>query len=133
MTTYLTLEDLLQLVADLGVGPIRDLGLLDSAAHRPTTSLYGHEAYPGLDDKAAAFLESLVRNHPLVDGNERLGWLAVVVFYGLNGVDLDAPDDEAYRLVVGLAAGDVEAAEAAPLFRVWRSAGEAGRALPDQG
>lgn len=121
MTTYLTLEDLLRLVADLGVGPIRDLGLLDSAAHRPTTSLYGLEAYPGLDDKAAVLLESLVRNHPLVDGNKRIGWLAVVVFYGLNGVDLDAPDDDAFDLVVGMAAGEVEPAEAAARFRGWRT------------
>ncbi|MCX6397883.1 MAG: type II toxin-antitoxin system death-on-curing family toxin [Propionibacteriales bacterium] len=120
MTTYLTLEDLLQLVSDLGVGPIRDLGLLDSAAHRPTTSLYGHDAYPGLDDKAAVLLESLVRNHPLVDGNKRIGWLAVVVFYGLNGVDLDAPDDDAFDLVVGMAAGEVEFGAAAARLRSWR-------------
>lgn len=122
MTTYLTLEDLLQLVADLRVGPIRDLGLLDSAAHRPTTSLYGHEAYPSLDDKTAVLLESLVRNHALVDGNKRMGWLAVVVFYGLNDVDLDAPDDDAFDLVVGMAAGEIEAAEAATRLRRWRTA-----------
>lgn len=121
MTTYLTLEDLLRLVADLGVGPIRDLGLLDSAAHRPTTSLYGHEAYPDLDEKAAVLLESLVRNHALVDGNKRIGWLAVVVFYGLNGVELEAPDDEAFDLVVGMAAGEVEAAAAAARLRGWRT------------
>lgn len=104
---FLDVEDLLSLVADLGVGPVRDVGLLDSAAHRPTTTLYGREAYVGLDAKAAVLLESIVRNHPLVDGNKRLGWLAVVVFYGLNDVDLDAPDDEAYDLVVGVAAGEV--------------------------
>lgn len=121
MTTYLTLEDLLQLVSDLEVGPIRDLGLLDSAAHRPTTSLYGREAYEGLDAKAAVLLESLVRNHALVDGNKRIGWLAVVVFYGLNGVELDAPDDDAFNLVVGMAAGEVEPGEAAARFSRWRS------------
>ena len=55
--------------------------------------LYGEEAYPDLGRKAAALLDSLIGNHGLVDGNKRLGWLAVVVFYGLNGVDLDAPDD----------------------------------------
>lgn len=120
MTTYLTLEDLISLVDDLGVGPIRDLGLLDSAAHRPMTSLYGHHAYPNLDSKVAASLESLVRNHPLVDGNKRLGWLAVVVFYGLNGVDLDAPDDDAFDLVVGMAAGQVDADVAASMLEQWR-------------
>lgn len=105
MTAHLSIEDLLALVDDLRVGPVRDLGLLDSAAHRPTTALWGREAYPTLDLKAAALLESLVRNHSLLDGNKRLGWLAVVVFYGLNGADLDAPDDEAYDLVIEVATG----------------------------
>src|SRR4051812_21131841 len=59
-------------------------GLLDSAAHRPGAGLYGHEAYADLDRKAAALLASLVGNHTLVDGNNCLGWLAVVVFYGLH-------------------------------------------------
>lgn len=108
MTEYLTLEDLLTLVEDLDLGPIRDLGLLESAAHRPTTVLWGRETYPAIDDKAAALLESLVRNHGLVDGNKRLGWLGVVVFYGLNGVTLDAPDDDAYELVMAVASGTRE-------------------------
>ncbi|HEY1829321.1 MAG TPA: type II toxin-antitoxin system death-on-curing family toxin, partial [Acidimicrobiales bacterium] len=113
MTIYLTLEDLIHLVDDLKVGPIRDLGLLDSAAHRPRTSLFGQDAYAALDTKAAVLLESIVRNHPLVDGNKRLGWLAVVVFYGLNDVGLDAPDDEAYDLVVGVASGRLAHQESA--------------------
>lgn len=102
---YLTTEDLLVLTADLGVGPVRDLGLLDSAAHRPSASVYGQDAYDDLDHKAAALLESILSNHPLVDGNKRLGWLAVVVFYGLNGINLDAPDDPAYDLVIDIASG----------------------------
>lgn len=120
MTVYLTLEDLLKLVIDLGVGPVRDLGQLNSAAHRPMTSLYGREAYPSLDEKAAALLHSLVRNHALVDGNKRLGWLAVVVFYGLNGVDLDVSDDNAYDLVVAMAVGELEVAEASLQLRSLR-------------
>lgn len=122
MTVYLDLEDLLALIDDLKVGPVRDLGLLDSAAHRPTTSLYGEEAYASLDAKAAVLLESIVRNHPLVDGNKRLGWLAVVVFYGLNGIDLDAPDGDAYALVVGVAAGQLDYPGAADQLRRWRPA-----------
>jgi death on curing protein len=121
VTSYLTLEDLLQLVDDLGVGPIRDLGLLDSAGHRPTTSLYGQEAYPSLDAKAAVLLESIVRNHPLLDGNKRLGWLALVVFYGLNGIDVDAPDDPAYDLVVGIASGQLDHHSAAQTIAEWQS------------
>ena len=63
MIEYLTLEDVLSLVEDLGVGPVRDIGLLDSAVHRPRVSVFGRDAYPGLDDKAAVLLESLVGNH----------------------------------------------------------------------
>jgi death on curing protein len=124
-TFYLDLEDLLVLAGDLGVGPVRDLGLLDSAVHRPMTCLFGDEAYPDLDTKAAALLESLVGNHPLVDGNKRLGWLATVVFYGLNGVTLDAPDDAAYDLVIGVATGRVGYPAAASLLSTWRTAGTA--------
>ena len=74
MTEYLTLEDVLSLVEDLGVGPVRDIGLLDSAVHRPRVSVFGRDAYPSLDDKAAVLLESLVRNHALVDGNKLSIW-----------------------------------------------------------
>lgn len=111
MTVHLTLEDLLTLVDDLGVGPVRDLGLLESAALRPRTRLWGRHAYPSLDAKAAALLDSIVRNHGLVDGNTRLGWLATVVFYGINGVTLDAPDDDAYDLVIAIASGSTTEVE----------------------
>jgi death-on-curing protein len=119
LTALLTVEDLLALVSDLSVGPVRDLGLLDSAAHRPGAVLWGREAYPGLDQKAAALLDSVVGNHALVDGNKRLGWLAVVVFYGLNQVDLDAPDDPAYELVMAVARRDLTIDEIAAVLAGW--------------
>ena len=120
MTVYLSLEDLLALSRDLGVGPVRDLGLLDSAAHRPQTVLYGQDAYPDLDTKAATLLDSLVRNHALIDGNKRLGWLATVVFYGLNEVLLEAPDDDAYELVMAIARSEPELDEIAAALAAWR-------------
>jgi hypothetical protein len=58
-TEYLSLEDLLDLVSALGAGPVRDLGLLDSACHRPMASFFGVEAYPTLAEKAAALMHSL--------------------------------------------------------------------------
>ena len=119
MTVLLTVEDLLVLVRDLGVGPVRDVGLLDSAAHRPGAVLYGEESYPGLDQKAAALLDSLVGNHALVDGNKRLGWLAVVVFYGLNDVDLDAPDDPAFELVMSVARREPSIDQIASVLAGW--------------
>ncbi len=120
MTEHLTLEDLIVLIDDLGVGPVRDVGLLESAAHRPTATLWGNEAYPTLEVKAAALMESVVRNHPLVDGNKRLGWLAAVVFLDINGVRIDAPDDDAYELVIGVASGQRELREIADALATWR-------------
>ena len=120
MIEYLTLEDVLQLIEDLGIGPIRDIGLLDSAVHRPRVTVFGKDAYPSLDEKAAVLLESLVRNHALVDGNKRIGWLATVVFYGLNDVTLNAPDDDAYNLVIALARGASSYQQAASQLAHWR-------------
>ncbi|QGS34403.1 type II toxin-antitoxin system death-on-curing family toxin [Corynebacterium xerosis] len=105
MTLYLNFDDALQLVRDLGVGPVVDPGSLDSALHRPRSVIYGEEAYGGIAAKAAVLLESIVRNHPLADGNKRLGWLSVVVFCGLNGIEVEAPDDVVYDLVIAVANG----------------------------
>ncbi|MGL5860596.1 MAG: type II toxin-antitoxin system death-on-curing family toxin, partial [Phycicoccus sp.] len=113
--------DLLGLAHDLGVGPVRDIGLLDSAAYRPRSVVFGTEVYPTLDDKAAVLLHSIVGNHPLVDGNKRLGWLAVVVFYGVNGIRLDVPDDDAaYDLVIAVATGDLEPAAIVERLASWQ-------------
>jgi len=116
---YLALEDVLALVEDLRVGPIRDVGLLDSAVHRPQVTVFGTDAYPGIDEKAAVLLESLVRNNALVDGNKRIGWLATVVFYGLNDISLDAPDDDAYDLVIAVAGGSTSYQEVAARLAQW--------------
>jgi death-on-curing protein len=104
---HLTVEDLLSIADEvIGVPTVRDIGLLDSAAHRPQASAFGKDAYPAVHEKAAALLEAVVRNHALVDGNKRLGWAAAAVFYDLNGFHLDPPPvDEAVELVVVVAAG----------------------------
>jgi death-on-curing protein len=107
MTRYLTLEQVLELAeAELGdILAVRDLGLLDSAVHRPRSAMFGQEAYPDLLTKAAALLQSLAVNHPLIDGNKRLSWLVTDVFLRFNGVELDTDDDSAYDLVVAVASG----------------------------
>ena len=105
---YLDIEDLIHLAGTLlgNPPPIRDMGLLGSAAARPQTTVFGEDAYPDLWAKAAALMQSLVKSHPLVDGNKRLGWLATAVFLELNGVATDhATNDDVYRFVMGLAAG----------------------------
>jgi death-on-curing protein len=110
---YLTLEDLLGLTRRLGIGPVRDIGLLDAAAARPRSSSFGVDAYPTIELKAAALLHSLLRNHPLVDGNKRLGWLATVVFLDLNGRRVTLHDDAAFDLVMAAAEGRLEVQEIA--------------------
>lgn len=110
MTRYLTVEQALRITRLAVGGPVdvRDIGLLDAAVHRPRASVLGQDAYPDLFTKAAALLHSLARNHPLVDGNKRLAWLATYVFCAKNGVELDPDDDAAYELVVAVAAGSTE-------------------------
>lgn len=119
MTLYLKLDDLLALIEFQRLGPIRDMGLLESAAHRPGASVFGRDAYPTIHLKAAALLESLVRNHPLVDGNKRLGWLATSVFYRCNHLWLRAPEDDAYDLVIATATGELELDQIAAALAGW--------------
>lgn len=118
---YLSAEDLLHL-ADLAVGGqalVRDFGLISSAASRPGSGFGDFEAYPTVPLKAAALLHSLVRNHALVDGNKRLGWTATVVLCSLNGIDIEAPDDEAYDLVIGVAEGRIDVPEIGQFLQAW--------------
>lgn len=111
---YLTLPELLHVaVRALGGEPaVRDYGLLESALARPQATVFGSDAYPGLDAKAAALLHSLARNHALIDGNKRLALAAVIAFYGLNGRRLTLTNDEAYDLVISVAAGQLDDADA---------------------
>ena len=69
--------------------------------------------------KAAALLDSLVNSHLLVDGNKRLGWLALVIFMDINGVWIEAPDDDAYELVMTVASGSSTLAEIAESLTAW--------------
>ena len=85
----------------------------------------GQDAYPSVHRKAAALLHSLAKNHCLVDGNKRLAWLATVVFCYINGLLIDAPDDDAYDFVISIADGTIsEVGEIAARLERWsRSVG----------
>ena len=115
---YLELEDLLLLVRRLGVGPVRDIGLLDSAVARPRSSAFGEDAYPSISLKAAALLHSITNNHALVDGNKRLAWLATTVFLDLNGLAPDLSDDEAFDLVWEVASTTLDVGSIASKLRL---------------
>ena len=121
MIDYLTLEDLLTIVERYGLQAVRDVGLLDSAAHRPQTSPFGDDAYPAIEEKAAVLLESIVRNHPLIDGNKRLGWIAAVMFLERNRRRVEAPLDDAYDLVIAVLTGVMSYQESAARLAAWTS------------
>jgi death-on-curing protein len=106
---YLEVDDLLAAGrALLEAEPVvRDWGALDSAVHRPQSSMFGVEAYPTLDTKAAALMLSVVQDHARGDGNKRLGVVAVVVFYGLNGHRFVAPHEELYELTTAIVDGSL--------------------------
>ncbi|NEC89680.1 type II toxin-antitoxin system death-on-curing family toxin [Streptomyces sp. SID12501] len=108
---YLSAEDVLD-IAGLAVDDqqvvVRDAGLLESAVHRPSASMFGQEAYTDLFDKAAALLQSLAVNHPFLDGNKRTAWTSCVVFLALNDVQLRPDIDAAERLVIAVASGSVD-------------------------
>ena len=109
---HLDLDDLLHVAArTLGTVEVRDAGLLESALARPRSTAFGEEIYPSIHGKAAALLHSIARNHALLDGNKRLALAATIAFYGLNGVRLTLTNDEAYDLVMAVAAGEIDDVE----------------------
>jgi death on curing protein len=112
MIDYLTIEDLVEVARRVVDGEVRvrDAGLLASAVARPQSSVFGQDAYPGVWEKAAALMESLGRNHALVDGNKRLAWTATWFFLGINGHPLGEPLDEdaAEQFVIEVVTGKLE-------------------------
>lgn len=106
---HLDLDDLLHVARrTLGDVQVRDIGLLECALARPRSTAFGADAYPTIHDKAAALLHSLARNHALVDGNTRLALAGTIAFYGLNGLRLTLSNDDAYDLVMAVAAGELD-------------------------
>ena len=94
------------------------LDLADSALHAPSASFEGNEFYPDLIDKAAVLTCRLAWNHPLIDGNKRAAWAALVLFLDLNDVvwSPDPPDvDQAEQAMLAVAAHQVDEA----CFAAW--------------
>jgi len=115
---YLELADILKLgreiIADFRV---REIGLLESAAARPKTSVFGEDAYLTFAEKTAALLHSIARNHALIDGNKRLAWSAARLFCLMNDLDINMKQDKAYEMVVGVAAGQIEMDELVKILK----------------
>jgi death-on-curing protein len=115
---YLTAEQVLfihsRLVAETGGSHgVRDLGLLESAVARPQETFDDNELYPDLFTKAAALMDSLVNNHPFVDGNKRTGISAAGLFLRLNGWKLSASSVDVEVCTLRVATEGMEIAELA--------------------
>lgn len=115
MIEYLDRDDVLTAgsIAFGGELQVRDYGLLDAAVARPQATVFGVDAYPQVWEKAAALLQSLARNHALIDGNERTAWASAWTFLHINGIEL-APDfdiDRAEILMNEVATQDGELGE----------------------
>ena len=110
---YLTPEQVLfihsRLVAETGGDHgVRDLRLLESAVARPRATFDGNELYPDLFTKTAALMDSLINNHPFVDGNKRTGITAAGLFLLINGVELTASTEELETFTLRVATGGLE-------------------------
>lgn len=102
MVEHLSLDEVLAMHERLlgefgGAAGIRDMGLLESALYRPRTGYY-----VDLAEMASALFESLIMNHPFLDGNKRIAFFATDTFLRLNGWSLRVQPQEAYAFLIGL-------------------------------
>ena len=98
-----------QVVASTGGSQgVRDLGGLKAALARPFASFGGEDLYPGPVDKAAALLQSVVMNHPFIDGNKRAGYIFMRLTLRTFDMDLQASDGDEYDLVIRVATGQLD-------------------------
>ena len=101
-----------QLVAETGGSPgLRDEGMLDSALNAPFQTFGGEDVYPSLQQKAARLCFGLVKNHPFVDGNKRIGAHVMLVFLALNGIELQYTQTELSDIILQLAAGTIQSSD----------------------
>jgi death-on-curing protein len=117
---YLSLEEVLELHRMViqqsgGMPGLRDPNGLESALAQPRMTFGGEDLYPSLVDKAATLGFSLIRNHPFVDGNKRIGHAVMEAFLVLNGYEIQASVDEQEGIILRLAAGELDRAA----FTAW--------------
>ena len=91
-----------------GIDGIRDEGLLESALAAPFQTFGGEPVYPSLQAKAAQLGFGLIRNHPFVDGNKRIGAHTMLVFLAVNGIELRYEQQELIDIVLSVAAGQID-------------------------
>ena len=89
--------------------------------YAPQTPLMGQDAYPSTAAKAATLLESLTKNHALIDGNKRLAWAACSVFLSLNALEIqkDVSNDDVYELVIAVASSQITMEQVCATLSEW--------------
>lgn len=122
MTHFLTPEQVLFIHSRLidetgGAHAVRDLGMLLSALGRPQATFQGKDLYPDLFSKSAALMDSLVRNHPFVDGNKRTAITSSSLFLLVNGYRLEVENNELVRFSVACAQSQLSLEEIAAWFK----------------
>ena len=120
MIRYLTLIETLSLYHSIisqsgGAEGIRDLGALESALAQPRMTFGSDELYKSMPEKASALAFSIIKNHPFLDGNKRIGHAVMEVFLHLNGFEIQETVDKAEQIILGLAAGEISRDE----FLLW--------------
>lgn len=112
MTEFIDPEQALALITKLGLR-VRDEGLLFSALARPATGMFGADAYPTFEEKAAALISSVAQNHALFDGNKRMSLYLTFIFIELNGYEMTFTNEEAFDLVLDVAQSRLDLKEIA--------------------
>jgi death-on-curing protein len=121
---FLGLQEVLEIHRDQvtrygGTAGIRDLDLLKSALGMPGATFNGEFLHTDVYEMAAAYLFHLVKNHPFLDGNKRVGAVAALVFLTLNGHDFQAPEDNLAETVLAVARGEIGKSEVTVFLRRW--------------
>lgn len=106
--TYLKVNQILSIYEEViketgGTKGIRDLRLLESGVARPQATFGGKDLYPEIFSKAAVLGHSIICSHPFIDGNKRVGYMAMRLFLNVNGYDMKASLDEKYKFVMEIA------------------------------
>ena len=119
---FLSLSEVLEIHQDQvvrygGGAGIRDMELLKSALGMPSATYGGRFLHTDIYEMAAAYLFHLVKNHPFIDGNKRVGAVTTLVFLYLNGFDFDAPEDDFSEMVLAVARGDLDKADVVVFIR----------------
>lgn len=121
-------EQIHSILIDLfgGVKGVRDAGLLSSALNRPFSTFDNQDLYPSVIEKASALVESIVINHPFIDGNKRIGYVLMRLTLLKGGFDIYADQKEKYDFIISISKGKINYEE----IKKWIE--ERAKSLPSQ-